>query len=220
VIGLSSDLLENREGTFGAQDLDVLGRILDNGQQLLGLIDAGLDLATVEAGTPAGNGATPAAPVAAEPPPLASADVAAPGAVPVQGELPLFGSPSRAEFSGRTVLVIDHDPEGARRLGEMIEAYGARVLVAHSGAEGLRIARAERLDLVMTELVMPAMTGWDVVRTMQADAELRHVPAIVVSALALERGGTVVGAADLVTKPVEKGAILAVLRRHLPGARP
>jgi hypothetical protein len=54
---------------------------------------------------------------------------------------------------------------------------------------------------------------------MQADADLRRIPAVVVSVQATERGGTVAGAADLLNKPVDRGALLMVLRRHLPGVR-
>jgi CheY-like chemotaxis protein len=128
--------------------------------------------------------------------------------------------PPRPEFGGRTVLVIDHDADAALLLQQMIAEHGARVLVAHSGTEGLRLARAERPDLITVDLMMPSMTGWDVVRTLQADADLRGVPVVVVSMLATERGGTVVGAADLVNKPVDRGELLMVLRRHLPGVRP
>ena len=124
-----------------------------------------------------------------------------------------------AEFGGRTVLVIDNDADAALLLQQMIAEHGARVLVAHSGAEGLRLARAERPDLITVDLMMPKMTGWDVVRTMQADAELRRIPAVVVSVLARERGGTVVGAADILNKPVDRSELLMVLRRHLTGAR-
>jgi len=144
----------------------------------------------------------------------------APGPAPAVGELPLVRPPPRPEFGGRTVLVIDHDADAALLLQQMIAEHGARVLVAHSGTEGLRLARAERPDLITVDLMMPSMTGWDVVRTLQADADLRGVPVVVVSMLATERGGTVVGAADLVNKPVDRGELLMVLRRHLPGVRP
>jgi two-component system, sensor histidine kinase and response regulator len=163
----------------------------------------------------------PAESPAAAPPRRAVASVTArpPDRAPVQAELPLFGSQPRPEFADSTVLVIDNDADAALLLQQLIAEHGARVLVALSGGEGLRLARAERPDLITVDLMMPTTTGWDVVRTLQADPDLSDIPVVVVSVLATERGGTVVGAADLLDKPVDRDALLLVLRRHLRGTR-
>jgi CheY-like chemotaxis protein len=57
------------------------------------------------------------------------------------------------------------------------------------------------------------------VRTLRADAALRDIPVVVISAVAAERSGTVIGAADTLNKPVDAGRMLLLLRSHLAGAR-
>jgi two-component system sensor histidine kinase/response regulator len=128
--------------------------------------------------------------------------------------------PESTDLGSGLVLVIDDDANVRQVLARQIAAMGPRTIVAGAGAEGLRLARTERPDLVTVDLLMPGMTGWDVVRAMKADPELHDIPVVVVSAVADERGGTVPGAADLLNKPVDRDALLAVLRRHLRGAAP
>ena len=124
-------------------------------------------------------------------------------------------SPERSEFRGRTVLIIDDEADSRFLLRRMIEEHGARVVEAASGAEGLARARAERPDLVTVDLVMPEVTGWDVVRALRADPVLVDVPALVVSIAADDRSAAQLSVEDRLTKPVSRHDLLAALRRHL-----
>jgi CheY-like chemotaxis protein len=126
--------------------------------------------------------------------------------------------PEDADLRGGLVLVIDDDADGRELLARQIADLGPRTITAASGGEGLRLARTERPDVVTVDLLMPGLTGWDVVRTMRADPDLRDIPAVVVSIVARERGATVPGAADLLNKPVDREELLTALRRHLRGA--
>jgi CheY-like chemotaxis protein len=143
-----------------------------------------------------------------------------PAAAPPQGAAPSAAEPEGADLRGGLVLVIDDDADARQLLARQIAELGPRTIVAASGGEGLRLARTEHPDVVTVDLLMPGMTGWDVVRTMRADPELRDIPAVVVSVVARERGATVPGAADLLNKPVDRDELLAALRRHLRGAAP
>ncbi len=123
-----------------------------------------------------------------------------------------------ADLRDALVLVIEDDEEARQLLARQIAELGPRTIEAASGGEGLRLARAERPDVVTVDLLMPGLTGWDVIRTLRADPGLRDIPAVVVSSVARERGATVPGAADLLNKPVDREELLTVLRRHLRGA--
>jgi CheY-like chemotaxis protein len=126
--------------------------------------------------------------------------------------------PEDADLRGGLVLIIDDDADARELLARQIADLGPRTITAASGGEGLRLARTERPDVVTVDLLMPGLTGWDVVRTMRADPDLRDIPAVIVSVVARERGATVPGAADLLNKPVDREELLTALRRHLRGA--
>jgi CheY-like chemotaxis protein len=120
-----------------------------------------------------------------------------------------------ADFGGRLVLVIDDEADSRILLAHHTEEMGCRTVTAASGEEGLRLARELRPDLITLDLLMPGMNGWNTLRELQADAELRHIPVVVVSVLAEESRRDLDGAAELVDKPVGRGPLLAALRRAL-----
>jgi signal transduction histidine kinase len=129
---------------------------------------------------------------------------------------PLADSPDKTEFCGYTVLVIDDDADSRLLLNLMIGGHGATVLTASSGKEALQLARTARPDLVTVDVVMPQMSGWDVIQALREDPALRAVPALIVSVVADEPEGALVGPEDRLNKPVNQEALLAALRRHLP----
>ncbi len=110
---------------------------------------------------------------------------------------------------------IDDEADSRILLAHHTEEMGCRTVTAASGEEGLRLARELRPDLITLDLLMPGMNGWNRLRELQADAELRHIPVVVVSVLAEESRRDLEGAAELVDKPVGRGPLLAALRRAL-----
>jgi CheY-like chemotaxis protein len=77
------------------------------------------------------------------------------------------------------------------------------------------MARRARPDLITLDLMMPGMTGWDALKALKDDDALRDVPVVVVSIVAGEGRGRLLGAVDLLTKPVERHDLLRVLWRNL-----
>jgi CheY-like chemotaxis protein len=96
-----------------------------------------------------------------------------------------------------------------------LQEFGCSVLTAPDATEGIETARKERPDLITLDLMMPGMNGWDALKALKKDPELRDIPVVVVSILAGEGRGRLLGAVDLVTKPVEREDLLRVLWRNL-----
>jgi CheY-like chemotaxis protein len=158
------------------------------------------------------------APHASQPelvPSLVAPAVAVAHAAPAEPVETSFLDEAAADFGGRLVLVIDDEADSRILLAHHTEEMGCRTVTAASGEEGLRLARELRPDLITLDLLMPGMNGWNTLRELQADAELRHIPVVVVSVLAGESRRDLDGAAELVDKPVGRGPLLAALRRAL-----
>jgi PAS domain S-box-containing protein len=124
--------------------------------------------------------------------------------------------PSRALRDSK-VLVIDDERDSRVLVGHYLEDFGCRVLSASGGEEGLESARTHRPDLITLDLLMPGMDGWETLKRLKADPELRHIPVVVISVVAEEDRGGLLGAADLITKPFERDDLLRVVWRHLLG---
>ncbi len=124
--------------------------------------------------------------------------------------------PARAtSVRGFTVLVIDDDADSRVLMTHYLQDFGCDVIAASSAPEGLRLARERRPDLITLDLMMPEMDGWEALRKMKEDPDLREIPVVVVSIVASEDRGSLLGAVDLVTKPVEREDLLRVLWRNL-----
>ncbi len=113
------------------------------------------------------------------------------------------------------VLVVDDEKDSRDLMAHYLEDFGCRVYTATNGEQGLEAARDFKPDLITLDLMMPGMTGWEVLKRLKADRELRQIPVVVVSIVAGEGRGRLLGAVDLVTKPFEREDLLRVLWRNL-----
>jgi PAS domain S-box-containing protein len=124
------------------------------------------------------------------------------------------------DIQGRTILVIDDELDSRTLLTHMIEEFGCHAIAASSGEQGLHMAREFRPHLITVDLMMPQLDGWQVIRAIKADPALRDIPVVVVSIVAGENRGGILGAVDVLQKPVQREDLLAALQRALPGATP
>jgi PAS domain S-box-containing protein len=120
-----------------------------------------------------------------------------------------------SDLKGKRVLVIDDDSDSRILLTQYIEDCGCSVLPVVGGAQGLELAQAFLPDLIVLDLMMPGMSGWDVLKALKAHPILAEVPVVVVSIVARENRGTILGAVDFLDKPVSREALHAILRRNL-----
>ena len=118
-----------------------------------------------------------------------------------------------------TVLVVEDDPVILRLLEVNFELEGYRVLVAHDGAEGIEVARAEQPDVVISDIMMPKVSGIELVEALKADAATSTIPVILLSAKAQTgdlKAGMDAGADDYVTKPFEPLDLIDRVNALLP----
>ena len=106
----------------------------------------------------------------------------------------------------RTVLVVDDDPVILRLLEVNFQMEGFEVLTAADGQEGVASAKANLPDLVVSDVMMPRVSGLELVEQLKADETTKAIPVILLSAKAQVddiRAGLDAGADDYVTKPFE-----------------
>jgi len=100
----------------------------------------------------------------------------------------LEGALSRLPEPPQTVLIVDDNPHVVRLLGRMLKAIdpSLRVLEAFGGKEGLEVARLERPDVLLLDLVMPEVSGYALLEEMQNDGALANTRVIIVSVRSIE----------------------------------
>ena len=116
------------------------------------------------------------------------------------------------------IIVVDDTPASLRVLHELLRERGYKVRPMPSGALALQAARHEPPDLILLDVNMPEMDGWEVCRQLKADDRLKEIPIIFISALtettdkvrAFQLGGV-----DYITKPIQLEEVDARVRTHL-----
>ena len=124
-------------------------------------------------------------------------------------------SEERGDVKHYKVLVIDDDEDSRVLMEDYLGDFGCEVLLAPSGEVGMEIARTHQPDLVTLDLQMPDLDGWEVLRRLKADPEVRHIPVVIASIAANEGRERLFGAVDLLTKPIERADLLRVMSRQL-----
>lgn len=125
--------------------------------------------------------------------------------------------PAVAAASARTVLVVDDDPVMRSMMERMLTRDGYRVVLAPSGAAGLELARSERPDVITLDVVMPQLDGWAVLTALKGDPALAEIPVVMLTVVDDKSVGLALGAAEFLTKPVDRARLKRVLARCVAG---
>jgi two-component system, cell cycle response regulator DivK len=121
-----------------------------------------------------------------------------------------------------TILYVEDNEDNVYMLVRRLRRHGFEVIVAADGARGVDAARRERPDLVLMDLDLPVLDGWEATRRLKAAPETRAIPVVALSAHAMageRERALAAGCDDHDTKPVDLDRLLAKIRAHLPGAR-
>jgi len=117
-----------------------------------------------------------------------------------------------------SVLIVDDIPENLRLLSAIISAEGYAVILASSGFEAMKIVKSKSISIILLDIRMPEMDGFELCRLLKADPQVQDIPVIFISAYDDEQSiltGFQVGGVDFISKPFRKVEILARLRNHL-----
>jgi signal transduction histidine kinase/DNA-binding response OmpR family regulator len=115
-----------------------------------------------------------------------------------------------------TILVIDDDPSVHDLIRRSMERAGYRVITASNGSDGLAMARAEHPDFITLDIMMPGIDGWSVLTTLKAEPELKDIPVFILTMTHEKSLGYALGAAQFLTKPVQRDTLLNLLKQHAP----
>lgn len=105
----------------------------------------------------------------------------------------------------KTVLIIEDEEDAADLFAEMMRVSGFRVLKSSKSAPVISMMTADKPDIVLLDIMMPEISGLDILRQMQRDPNLANIPVIVVSAKSMPadiKNGMEAGASTYLTKPV------------------
>jgi twitching motility two-component system response regulator PilH len=115
----------------------------------------------------------------------------------------------------KNVLVVDDSPTDAHMVGEMLKKHGMNVSVAASGEDGIARAKKDKPDLVLMDIVMPGMSGFEATRALSKDPDTAGIPVIICSSKGQETDrawGLRQGAKDYIVKPVTEKILLEKLK--------
>ena len=119
---------------------------------------------------------------------------------------------------GKRILVIEDHEENRRLLRDLLTSFGYELIEAVTGEDGLTAAEAERPDLVLMDIQLPGIDGYETTRRIKAKQALNHIPVIAVTSYALSGDDVKAFAAGCdayVTKPFDPAELLEKIREHL-----
>ncbi len=118
----------------------------------------------------------------------------------------------------KKLLIVDDMPLNIRELLQFLTAQEFQILVAENGYSAIKIAQEQHPDLILLDVVMPGLDGFETCEALKADPLSKHIPIILMTALSSNANklrGFQVGAVDYVIKPLQKEEVLARIHTHL-----
>ncbi|MBF0396259.1 MAG: response regulator [Desulfobacterales bacterium] len=116
----------------------------------------------------------------------------------------------------KTILVIDDDPKARDMITRILSKEKLKVITASSGDEGIKIAEESHPDVIILDVLMPGIDGWAVLAALKANVKVSDIPVVMLSVLDEENIGFALGAADYLTKPIDRDRLFAVLKKFFP----
>src|SRR5262249_1840383 len=119
----------------------------------------------------------------------------------------------------KTVLIIEDEPDIAGSLEARLKLDGFRVKLAKNGQEGVELARAEKPDLILLDIMMPLLNGFDVLNLLKTEPATKGIPVIVLTALPHvedAENAFQAGADDFINKPYTNERLMQKVRKFLP----
>lgn len=124
--------------------------------------------------------------------------------------------------AARTVLLVEDNEDNRTVYRTILEHYGYKVMEARNGEDGVRMAREQRPDLILMDISIPVIDGWEATRILKADPKTNDIPIIALTAhaLATDRAKAAeVGCDGYLAKPCEPRRVVAEVERFLGAAK-
>jgi len=118
------------------------------------------------------------------------------------------------------VLIVDDSPTETYKFKETLEKHGFEIITAENGADGVAVARQEQPDVVLMDVVMPGLNGFQATRQLSKGDDTKHIPVIIVTTKDQETDkvwGRRQGATDYLTKPVDEAVLIDTINRAMSG---
>ena len=132
--------------------------------------------------------------------------------------------PERHEnANSKRILIVEDDRLSMTLLSDFLNAHGYTVLKTSEGLEAIDLARAEQPDLILMDIRLPGISGFDVTRLLKQDDQTKTIPVIAVTAFATAGDETKAlesGCAAYITKPVSVDELLRTIELFLPSSSP
>jgi CheY-like chemotaxis protein len=120
-----------------------------------------------------------------------------------------------------TILLVEDNEMNRDMLSRRLERKGFQILIAVDGSQGVSMARSDRPDLILMDMSLPVLDGWEATRQLKADPETRSIPVIALTAHAMASDrdqALAAGCDDYDTKPIELPRLLDKINALLPKA--
>jgi signal transduction histidine kinase/CheY-like chemotaxis protein len=126
----------------------------------------------------------------------------------------------QATSARRTVLVIDDDSSTRELIERIVGPEGFNVVQAATGEEGLRIAREERPDIIILDVILPGMNGWSVLAELKGDPVLSPIHVILLTILDDRKRAYALGASDFLVKPIDRERLVSATKKYRSATPP
>jgi len=119
---------------------------------------------------------------------------------------------------GRVVLIVEDDPKNLKLIRDLLQIRGYTTLEATDGKQGVDMARAKMPDLILMDIQMPVMDGFEAISILKADPVTKSIPIIALTAFAMQGDREKcmeAGCNDYITKPLDTRAFVTKVKEYL-----
>ncbi len=136
---------------------------------------------------------------------------------------PLPGGQRRSATEPKNILIVDDDPDTVAVIRYWLEEAGYNCATAFDGLQALDMARSQTPDLILTDIKMPGMDGYEIIKRLKSRSETARIPIIILTAVMITQAdrnaGLQLGASRFLTKPFEPSALITEIQ-HVLAATP
>jgi two-component system cell cycle response regulator DivK len=119
----------------------------------------------------------------------------------------------------KTILIIEDEPRNMKLLRDLLQRFGYEIIEATDGEQGVEMAKARIPNLILMDIMMPKMDGYEATRIIKADAKTKHIPVIALTSFAMKgdkERAFESGCEGYIAKPVEIQEVLKTVEHFLP----